>query len=157
MYIFALDISMSNTGVAVFTDKEILVSLFSIPTNNEDGHGKRLKVIADRLNEARILYPVSEVVMEQGFTKFNKATQVLFRAHGVVNYVFCDVCQTYIPSTKVKQFVAGTGSATKEQVSSILRNFLPKGFEFKNDDESDAFAVGYAYFILRGIERIKDA
>lgn len=103
-------------------------------------HGEKLKRQYDGFLELIELYPPHLVGIEKGFTKFNKSTQVIFRAHGVANLAFCDYEQVYFQNNIVKLKFAGSGGASKEKVIAEVKKRY--GLDVKND-EADAIAVAY--------------
>jgi len=140
---------MSNTGIAIFDLEGRIEKICSIATKDKDTHGERLKTIADFIMGLKEIYPVKEIVIERGFAQFNTATAVIYRVHGLVNFLFWDVPQTYYPPKTVKAEILG-GKSTKKE----LRNEIESHYEninFENEDESDATAVGLTYFIRKGI------
>jgi Holliday junction resolvasome RuvABC endonuclease subunit len=160
-YIWALDLSMDDSGIVIFDLKANPVYIGSIKTNEKLTHGKRLKTIADELLRLRVLYPTHIIAIERGFSRFNMSTQVVYRVHGVVNYLFNDCEQIYYPPKKVKSAIVN-GNATKKQMQDKIKQMYPdvkfstiekKNKKTKvitveeNDNESDAFAVGLTYFI----------
>lgn len=148
-YVYALDISLSRTGVAIFTNNEILVECFSIDTTKEKDIRGKLVMIANAYLEIIKKYPPSVVVMEQGFTKYNTSTQMIFRCFGITNYIFAKYEQITIPSTTIKKIVTGHGNAKKEEVRDYVSNIYPE-IIINNLDESDSVATGIAYFRKRG-------
>jgi Holliday junction resolvasome RuvABC endonuclease subunit len=90
-------------------------------------------------------YPPELVLIEQGFYRFNKSTEVIFRAHGVCNYIFWDVPQvSYAPMT-IKKEVVGKGNVTKDEVRDEVINLYPEARD-GNYDESDAVAIAVCHF-----------
>lgn len=146
MYLYALDLSMDNTGVVIFdlhTYKPVHIS--SIQTNKKHTHGLRLYQIATEINKLKELYPASVVSIERGFNRFNTATQVIYRVHGLINYLFHDVEQIYYPPKTVKEAII-RGDATKKLVRQIIESHYPE-VVFDDEDQSDAFGVGLTYLI----------
>ena len=93
-------------------------------------------------------HPPHEVAIEQGFTMHNKSTQIIYRVHGVCNELFHEYLQFYYAPTTVKKLISGNGRSSKEVLqASILKKY--PNVEFKNTDESDAFAVGLTYLIKK--------
>jgi len=137
VYIHAYDLSMESTGFCIFDENMNLVLVDSIPTKKSQSHGKRLKVIAVKMAELKTNYPTKTIVIERGFSRFNMATQVIYRVHGVCNLIFHDCEQIYYPPKTAKEAYPDT--------------------VFKTDDESDAYAVGLTHFIKTGkLEWVKD-
>lgn len=154
-YIHAYDLSMESTGFCIFDENMNPILIDSIPTKKSQSHGKRLKVIATKMAELKTNYPTKTIVIERGFSRFNMATQVIYRVHGVCNLIFHDTEQIYYPPKTVKEAILG-GNATKKQVQEEIKKRYPN-VVFKNEDESDAFAVGLTYFIKMGmLEWVKE-
>jgi Holliday junction resolvasome RuvABC endonuclease subunit len=146
-YIIALDISLKNTGVAVFEDTGTCVYTMSIPTLEKWPRHRRLKFIYDALLNLRDIFPCQSIVMERGFSRFNIATQVLFRVHGVVNLAFWDCAQTYYSIKEIRMELGcttGDKAVVGERVRALCPHVTPT-----NDDETDAMAAGLCYFSKR--------
>jgi Holliday junction resolvasome RuvABC endonuclease subunit len=137
---------MENTGVTIFdleTKQPIHIS--SIPTNKKHTHGKRLYIIAQELIKLKDKYPPSVVAIERGFSRFNTSTQVIYRVHGLINYLFYDVEQVYYPPKKIKEAII-RGDASKKLVRQMIENKYPN-VKFDDEDQSDSFAIGLTYLI----------
>jgi len=146
---------MESTGFCIFDENMTPILIDSIPTKKSQSHGKRLKVIADKLIELKDKYPPKVIVIERGFSRFNMATQVIYRVHGILNYIMEKFEQVYYPPKTVKEAILG-GNATKKQVQEEIKKRYPDTV-FKNEDESDAYAVGLTHFIKTGkLEWVKD-
>jgi len=76
------------------------------------------------------------------------STQVIYRVHGILNYIMSEFEQIYYPPKTVKEAIL-KGNATKKQVQEVIKNKYPD-IVFKNEDESDSYAVGLTYFIKTG-------
>lgn len=150
MYIWAFDPSINSTGVAIFSDDATPILKFSIQTNSKGSHGKKLREIYDAISPYMKTYPCEIVVFESGFTRFNKATQVLYRVHGLIEFMFSDAQRFSYAPTSIKKTITGNGRATKEEVRDVLLGEFPH-MKFENDDESDAFAACICYFTKEGI------
>jgi len=145
--ILALDLSLSNTGVAIFDMQRELIEVQSIPTNSRNAnHGERLKIIADRLIEIKNKYNVCEVAFEAGFSRHYKSTRILSKVAGVAEYVFYDKKQYFYPPSTVKKAVTGSGRASKEELKEVVEKKYPN-IALKNLDISDAISVGLCHFI----------
>ena len=158
-YIYALDLSMSCTGVVIFDsdnddiaqrDKTVPVLVTSVETSPKLEDGKRLKIIADFLLDLRKKYQPKLVLIENGFYRFAKSTEVVFMVHGVVRYIFEDVEQIFYAPTTVKKFAGKKGNMKKDELREIILSKYPN-VTFSNNDESDAFAIGLTYFIKTGV------
>jgi len=150
MYIWSFDLSISSTGASIFTIDGTPILQFSIRTKAKDSYGKRLKIIHDGINVWLEEYPCSILIVESAFTRFNKATQVLYRVHGLIEFMFNESKYFSYAPTTIKKTITGNGRATKEEVSEkILERY--KNIKFGNDDESDSFATGVCFFIKQGM------
>lgn len=151
-YLWALDISLSCTGIAIYdlgTDKFVLVD--SIPTDKVKSKKDRyhnalkLKHIEEKIINLAIDFPPSLLVMERGFSRFPTSTQVIFRTHGLINYLFHEVNQLYFPPKTIKEAIL-KGNATKKEVREAIEKTYDY-IDFKNEDESDAVSIGLCYLI----------
>lgn len=155
---------MDCSGIVIFDENANPVHIASIPTKSKETYGQRLKFIADKVIELRKQFPTNIICIERGFARFNTSTQVIYRVHGLINYIFSDCEQIYYPPKTVKEAIV-KGDATKAQVRLEIKNKYPNvefsKIEIKDkktkeirieecEDESDAFAVGLTYFIKTG-------
>jgi len=145
-YIYALDLALNYTGVCIFSDDGSLIYKTTIETNKEKDTPRKLKLIGDSFLKLIKEYKPSVVVIEEGFSRFNRSTQQLFKCHGVVSYIFWEYPQVYIPASTVKKTIGGKGNIKKEELQKIIKWEYPE-IEFNSMDESDAFALGQTYFI----------
>lgn len=146
MYIYGLDLAMGNTGVTIFDSNTYEpVHITSITTNDKHTHGKRLYTIAQELIRLKDKYPPSIIVIERGFGRFNTSTQVIYRVHGLINYLFHDIEQIYYPPKKIKEVII-KGDASKKVVRQIIESKYTN-INFNNEDESDSFAIALTYLI----------
>jgi crossover junction endodeoxyribonuclease RuvC len=146
MYIWGLDLSLSNSGIAIFDEQGIPVCVFSIKTNSKEEHKFRLKQIGKTLLKYKKKYPPKEMIIENAFTRFNKATQALYRVRGLVEYLFWDISMTFLAPTTIKKIITGSGKGEKTDIENSIRKLYPE-IQFKNNDESDALAAGTTYFM----------
>lgn len=151
MSIFAFDLSMSCVGLTVFSNDGMPELVTSIDTKSEKEYSGKLKFIADKVLELKEKYKPEKIVIESGFSRFNTSTQVVFRVHGLINYLFWDVKEQilYAPTT-IKKIVGGRGNIKKEELQEVVLNKYPD-VKFNNNDESDSFAIGLCYFIKNNI------
>lgn len=147
-YIYAFDLSMSDTGIAIFDLEGHIEKVCSIATKDSDSHGKRLKTIYDFILELTKEYPVEKVIIERAFSRFNTATAVIFRVHGLINFMFWDKEQIYYTPKAVKAEIV-SGKSTKKQIQESIIIHYPE-INFENEDESDAASIGFTYFIKNG-------
>jgi Holliday junction resolvasome RuvABC endonuclease subunit len=156
MYVYGLDLSLANTGITIYdTEKQEFVYIGSINTEKikkKKGlyhNAMKLKFMYDELTTLKEQYPPHIVIIERGFSRFNTATQVIYRVHGIVNLLFHDVDQVYYPPKTVKEAIL-KGDATKAQLQTAI-NAKYNDITFENEDESDSFAVCLTYLIKEGI------
>lgn len=155
-YIYGLDLSLAQTGVTIYnlTSKEFVyighINTDKIKKKKDIYHNAlKLKHIYEELSKIKEQYPPKAVIIERGFSRFNTATQVIYRVHGVVNFLFHDVNQIYYPPKTVKEAII-KGDATKELVQKVI-SAKYNGIQFSNEDESDAFALCITYLIKENL------
>ena len=137
-YIYGLDLSMSDTGVTIFDgDKPVFIG--SIATNPKKTHGERLKEIYDFLSFLKDKYTPDVVCIERGFNRFNKSSEAVWKTHGIVNLLFYDKETVYYSPTTVKATLVN-GKASKEELENKILELYPD-VKFRNNDESDSFAI----------------
>jgi len=137
---------MDCTGLVIFNyDTQEPIKITSFKTNKKDTHGVRLNQLRTEVKKLMTEYPPYKVAIERGLSRFNTATQVIYRVHGVINELLKDYEQNYYPPKKVKAAIVN-GKATKKQVQEKIIEMY-SDIKFRNEDESDAFAVGLTYFI----------
>jgi Holliday junction resolvasome RuvABC endonuclease subunit len=149
-YIYALDLSLSSTGVAIFNQDGKIKKLLTIETDSKSETQIRLKKIGSEFLKIKKEYNPKVIVIESGFTRFNVSTQMLFRVHGLAQYIFSEIEQVYYYPMTIRKVVCGKGNVKKEQ----MRDFIIKKYgniKFKNFDESDAFGIGLCWFMDKGI------
>jgi Holliday junction resolvasome RuvABC endonuclease subunit len=147
-YIFAFDLSLSCSGITIFSNDGTPVLVTSIDTKSEKETSGKLKLIADKVLELKDKYKTNLIVLENGFTRFNTSTQQIYRVHGLINYLFWDIEQIYYAPTTVKKVVGGRGNMDKKEIRDVVMSKY-SDVEFKNYDESDSFSVGLCYFMKR--------
>jgi len=147
-YVWGLDLSLSNSGMAIFTMQGIPKVCFNIPTSPKLIYSQRLKIIGDKILETIETYPPSIIVFEQGFYKFIRATQALYRVQGTVMYLLADCEQYFYSPATIKKVVVGSGRASKEEVKTKIEKLYPD-LIVSNLDQSDAVATGLTYFIKK--------
>ena len=130
--------------MAIFDENENVVFVGSIATISKEETRDRLVKIANYVLDLKSKYEPNEIVMENCFTRFNKATQMVYRVHGLIQYLFAEYNQIYITPASVKKSVTGGGRASKEDVQKHVLKKYPN-LVFQNEDESDAVGIGIAY------------
>lgn len=150
-YFLALDLSLNSTGIAVFTTDDMrFVETSTIAMDTKIKETKyKLKHIGTELLKYKLKYKPEFVVIEKGFMRFVKSTSQLMKVHGIVNYLFSDLEQYEIPSTKVKKELTGEGNSDKKKVANSVLLIYPD-IKFSSEDESDACAVGICYGKQKG-------
>lgn len=147
MNIIGLDLSMKKTGVAVvgldgeliyseLIDQELKTSKKGVERANDYGHS--LYTLYYRLSQIIKEYEPMAVSIEKGFTRFNLATQVLYRVHGVANMAFRDIDQVYYTTKDAKKQFTGSGKASKQDMIDEVKRRFDKDV---SEDEADAIAV----------------
>lgn len=149
-YVYALDLSLNSTGVCIFTNDGQFVKALTIDTKSESETKLKLQIIGNELKKIAKEYTPEILVIEQGFTRYNQSTQMIFRVHGLVNYLFAEYEQIYYPASTVKKVVGGKGNMTKEEIYYVIKEKYPR-VKLQNYDESDAYSVGETYFIKQGM------
>ena len=149
-YIIALDMSLSSSGVAIFSQDGKLQKLITIETDAKSETQIRLKKIGRELEKIKKEYKPKTIISEHGFYRFHKSTQLLFMCHGVSQYVFADKEIIYYYPMTIRKILCGKGNVDKEYVRDFINKKYPK-IKFRNYDESDAVAIGMAFFIDKKI------
>ncbi len=150
MTIIAIDLSMSNTGIAIFSDDGHCKKLMSIATNKGDSHPQRLKTIATAMQKIKKEYKPTLIVCEESFTRFNKSTHSIYKCRGVMELVFYNVPMKFYHSTTIRKIVLGKGNADKEMVREYILSKY-KNVKFDDLDQSDAYAIFLAFAFQEGI------
>ena len=150
MTIITFDLSLSNSGIAIFNDAGECIKLLSIDTNKGDTYPKRLKHIEKEFLKLRRAYKPDRIVFEESFTRFNKSTQAIYRVRGLAELVFYRAKQYCYHATTIRKEVLGKGNAKKEDVYNYACVTYPQ-LKFEDYDQSDAFAIGLCYFKRKGV------
>lgn len=143
--ILGLDLSMTKTGLAILDGGKLIYHELLKP-KAKLSNAEKLKFYYDAMIEIKASYLLDAVGIEQGFTRFNKATQVIFRVHGVANLAFYDIEQIYVGATQSKKHFTGSGSADKKAM--IERAERLYGVRV-SDDEADAIAIAHYLYNKR--------
>lgn len=165
-YLYGLDISLKNTGVAIFDleDKEfVYIGSFSTERihntkeyKNLDKNSLKLAKLSEWFENLIKEYPPYFASIEQMIKKNHKDYGVnidelkgIAKATGVIQRSLWDVPQAFHYPSSVKLAII-RGDASKELVrSEILRRYPDMVFD--NLDESDAVAVALTHLIEIGI------
>lgn len=149
-YILALDLSLSNSGASVLNYDGLPEYICSIPTSSKMERGKRLKFIGDELEKIIEKYVITEVAIEQGFSRYNKSTQAIYQTQGVALYVLNEYPVFFYASSSVKKKISNKGNASKKSVQEAVLKRYPD-LEFEDFDQSDSVAVGIVHLIEKGV------
>lgn len=125
-----------------------LISAGAIRLNTDDEHYLRLNHIFNEVRELITLHNASVLAIEEPF--FGKNVQSMLKLGRAQGVAMAAAMQQSIPvfgytPRKVKQSITGRGAASKEQVSSMIRQLLQ--FEEKPSffDATDALAVALCH------------
>ena len=64
-YILCFDLSLSNTGIAIFDDSGTCVELLSIGTDKEKTHPLKLRKIEQAMRKLKKKYNPKEIIIEE--------------------------------------------------------------------------------------------
>lgn len=163
-YLFCADLSLRQPGFAILKyDKDLGVELMATSVCKNPpklSHGECVTRIAQHILELMGHIPKGSdisFVRERAFSRFPQETQTLNKVVGVTDYILASVLHEMdinikpedwveIAPKTVKLIVAGSGNATKEDVAVAIQRYVGQ-VQFETDDESDAVAVGIAYFL----------
>lgn len=146
MSVICFDLSLSNTGVAVFSNDGKLEELISIETSKLDETPLRLQHIAKEMKKIKKKYNPNTIVVENCFSRFNISTQMLYRVRGLTEYLFADCKQYYFHATMVRKTLTGKGNMKKDELRDFIIKSNPE-IEFADFDQSDAYSLGKCFFI----------
>jgi crossover junction endodeoxyribonuclease RuvC len=150
LYTYGLDLSLSNSGVAIFSDDAQLIHLTSVDTKSLKEHKEKLQLIGKELLKLKEEYPPKLLVIERGFMRFAASTEAVFKVVGVVQYLFSDIEQIFYSPMTVKKWVAGKGNVKKDEVYMVVSKMYPQ-IIMENFDQSDAVSVCVCHFKKTGV------
>jgi crossover junction endodeoxyribonuclease RuvC len=143
--IIGLDLSLTSTGVSIYSISDDTIVTESIKTSNKNSYMQRYRIILDRITEIdHFIVPAAIYFIEgYSFGSFGKSSSMsnLIELGGIIKYDLTNRERFYIdvPPTVLKKFVTGKGNAKKEDIKLALYKKYHK--EFKNSDEADAYAL----------------
>lgn len=155
MYILGIDASLNGCGWAVIDPLKMKVidAGVIIPkkeTKRELTDSIKLNLIQNKICDVIVRYPIEKTVyIEQGFTRFNKATQALYKVRGVIEATLLHYDLLDIAPTSIKKAITGSGTAEKEAVASRITELFRYNL-VGTYDVSDAIAVAYTGFLQKG-------
>lgn len=154
MRIIAIDPGFGRIGIAIIEKDKKEKLLFSdcLETNPKAPLSDRLGQIGETIRQVIKKWSPTEMAIEKLFFAKNTTTALsVAEAKGVIIYeasrAGLDIFE-YEPA-KIKQTVAGHGSADKHQVTKMAGLILGVTDKKKLDDEYDAMAIGLAHLALR--------
>jgi len=148
-FLYGLDISLKDTGVTIYDlEKKEFVFVDSFNTEkiyatkehkNLHLNALKLHMISLWMSDIIEKYPPYVVSIERMFSRFPMETQAIAKATGVIQHLLWDVPQFLYAPKEVKLKIVH-GNATKEDVANSIKTKY-NDITFRNDDESDSFAV----------------
>ena len=143
--IIGLDISLTSTGMGIYSISEGTLTTESIKTNNKSPYMERYRTILDRIKEIDHFIVSGSIFFIEGYSfgSFGKSSSMsnIIELSGIIKYDLTIRERTYVdvPPTILKKFITGKGNAKKEDIKLALYKKYQK--EFKNSDEADAYAL----------------
>ena len=131
-----------------------LVASGLIALGTDESLSRRLCTLRNDLTEVIKRYAPHEAAVESiFFAKNAQSALVLGHARGVVLTVIEDAglpLFEYSPAL-IKQNISGSGRATKNSIAEMVKILLklPRKFEWKGSDQSDALAIALAHAQIR--------
>lgn len=158
--VLAADLSLNRPGFSklrIQNGQIVNVDTWSIDnkTKKTNKHiGEILKEIADwfdnALDDNNVKFFVREkAVKNYGRTRGSMATSAILQVVGIADYMLHKkkgASWYEIYPVSVKKLITGNGKAEKQEVADALIEYVGS-HEYKNDDESDATAVGIAWLV----------
>jgi len=169
-YLYGLDISLKNTGVAIYDlEKKEFVHIDSFNTESikatyeykgMDVNAVKIHKLKEWFENLTKEYPPYFVSIEQmvlvkrklhdGSFGYNvNEIKGIAKATGIIQSVVWNIPQAFHYPSEVKSAII-SGNASKIAVQNEILRRLPK-LSFNNDDESDACAVAICHLIEVGI------
>lgn len=158
MRVLSYDISLSAPGAAVLELKKGAVELIAVShTKTKDSEpyavrGAQIEHWA-HLFAREHLKRGYDVIGREAYSG-NFGNHSIFSAWAAVDrglyYLRLENSHKPIPQSTVKLLVAGSGSATKEELAQAVRRITGYEGVFAKDDESDAAAIGLAVLMQLG-------
>lgn len=158
-FLYGLDISLKNTGVTIYdldTKEFVFIDSFSTEkiyaTKENKGlhlNAVKMKKLTDWMWDIIQKYPPYIVSIERMYSRFPTETQVIAKATGCIQCLLWDRPQYLYPPKSVKATIIH-GDATKEDVANAIKAKY-NDIIFKNEDESDSFAVAMTFLIDKGL------
>lgn len=144
MNLIALDLSLAETGFAIF-DKDKKLTLSGIIQTKPLKGVERLEFIRDKINKLLELHDIDTAIIEDYAYAGKGRVFNIGELGGVVKLLLSDMgveINTVTP-TELKKFITGKGNSKKEVM--MLKVYKRYKEEFTNNNECDAFALGKYY------------
>lgn len=172
-YVIVLDLSLNETGYAVYIRKSRgnpgLIDWGTIQNNHFEAkteEGKKLARIEMVLSSLRASYYPADVVCEEWLANVQNSGRVnrnngytsaykLGGVHGIAKKVFVDVPEfVFINNKTMKRVFGGHGDAEKQDIidkcyemkEELVGKKNAHLFQVKNDNDADAIGLGVTYF-----------
>lgn len=158
-----LDISSKNSGVVIYREdiQEVLLDSINLqkllkPTSMSIVDFEKVKIgcIKNYLDDLKKEYEICQVYLEGIFIqpKFLRSSQILLKIHGFIAGYFIDTKVNYLTPSEIKKNITGKGNSNKDEVKAKIEERYR--YLFKNNDESDAFALlisqkGWRNYIIK--------
>lgn len=133
----------TRTGLAVVTTEGVVLYTAEVEFKKLTGFPRIHAIVGEVFSVIEKFDPVSIVIESMIVGQASSAVTVI-QVASILRYFLWQegILYTEVPPSTLKQFVAGKGNATKEQVMMhVLKQF---GFESKTNNIADA--VGLAFF-----------
>lgn len=140
MTILALDISIRNTGWAVWDGSDYHWGSKSFDEYKED-YGLLFETYEKWIDNMIYLHNPYLVAMEGTYFGMKGRSAYQLNVLNGLTHKVCyqsDINRTECNVSTIKKFLTGNGRASKQEVVDAITE---KGFEVENDDEADALAV----------------
>jgi len=156
--ILGIDPGLGITGYGIIDAhkaKYKLIEAGVIRTDSKDKIPKRLFKIYTCLSELIDEHKPSVLVLEKLYTHYKHPTTALLMGHA--RGVICLLCGlkgmqlVNYPSTRIKKAVTGSGHASKDQVSGMIKNLLCLKSSPRPVDITDALAAAISYTYIENL------
>jgi len=151
MIILGIDPGTNVTGYGIIKYQNntfIKIASGIIKLSSSDPIPVRLRIIYDSLDKLIKTYKPNEFAIETAFYGKNVQSAMKIgyaRGVSILAAVHNDIPTSEYSPREVKKSVVGRGSATKEQVSFMIKSLLVINNEKMKTDESDALAIALCH------------
>lgn len=144
MNLIALDLSLAETGFAIF-DKDKKLTLSGIIQTKPFKGVERLEFIRDKINYLLYEHTIDTAIIEDYAYAGKGRVFNIGELGGVVKLLLYDsnIKINTVTPTELKKFITGKGNAKKELM--LLKVYKKYKIEFTNNNQCDAFALGKYY------------